>query len=260
MLRDAAKMPPAVWADSQGDVSIVLPPLNSARSSSSLMLLQSRYDLHQNQPEQAVDDALAALAVGRNIAQQRKFIAALVDIGIEFQAIDALGAELTVLPKDLVAALPAKLAALTKPLSWQELMDGEFEFGKAATAKQNLPPAMFEATAPFYKAVGAASSQRSQQFDQTVEVEATKLMFNPFVKTLAPTMKRVHMSFVALRAKQALLDTAIAVVNTGPDAVKQSKDPAGDGPFEYVANSIGFTLTSKATYNDDQAVTLRVGG
>ena len=44
----------------------------------------------------------------------------------------------------------------------------------------------------------------------------------------------------------------------GPDKVKATKDPFGDGPFEYRKLDRGFELKSKLV-NQDKPVTLTVG-
>jgi hypothetical protein len=50
----------------------------------------------------------------------------------------------------------------------------------------------------------------------------------------------------------------MAVVQGGPDRLKDFKDPFGDGPFEYRALDRGFELKSKLLFRD-QPVTLTVG-
>jgi hypothetical protein len=170
LLRLAARMGPASWPAEQGDIQPVLDSLNYARSAAKLMLLEARSDLKENKPTQVADDVVAAIAVGRNIATRHLILCSLVDAGIESMAIDVLAVMLPSLPKDVVANLPAKLAAIPKPLSGKDLMAGEFEFGKAASANQNVPPAIFEAAEPFYKAVGEAMTQPSSQFDETIQL------------------------------------------------------------------------------------------
>ena len=55
-----------------------------------------------------------------------------------------------------------------------------------------------------------------------------------------------------------MLEAAMAVVQGGPDKLKDIKDPFGDGPFEYRALDEGFELKSKLTFNA-QPVSLTVG-
>ena len=59
-------------------------------------------------------------------------------------------------------------------------------------------------------------------------------------------------------ARLAMFKAAVAVVRGGPDKVKETKDPFGDGPFDYRAAGDGFELKSKLTYKG-QPVTLTVG-
>lgn len=259
LIRDAAKMPPAIWTPLDRDMAGVMPSFNSARRASYLMLLQSRWDLqHDKKPQQAADDLLASIAMSRNIARRHAIIATLVGISMETQAIDKLASLLPTLPKETIAQLPAKWAALPKGPTGKALMDGEFEYGKSASAQQKMPAGIFEAAEPFYKAVGDAMAKPTVEFDAIVDAEAMKLMLNPFVKSTAPMIKRVHEQLVAMDAKRGMFETALAIVSTGPDAAKQSKDPAGEGPFEYTAGNPGFVLKSKALLKG-KPVTLIVG-
>jgi hypothetical protein len=139
-------------------------------------------------------------------------------------------------------------------------MDGEFVFGRRTWDKQNMPLAIFDAAAPFYKAIGDAMDQPQAQFDQTVDAEAAKLMLNPVVKNIAPTIKRIHVSYISVKVKRAMLDTAVDIVLNGEGAVSKSKDPGGDGAFGFSGSADRFTLTSKALESNDKPVTLRVGG
>ena len=51
---------------------------------------------------------------------------------------------------------------------------------------------------------------------------------------------------------------ALAIVQGGPDKLKDSKDPFGDGPFQYRALDKGFELKSKLLVKG-QPLTLTVG-
>ena len=53
-------------------------------------------------------------------------------------------------------------------------------------------------------------------------------------------------------------NAAVAVVQGGPDRLKDILDPFGDGPFEYRALDKGFELKSKLLYHE-KPVTLTVG-
>jgi len=52
-------------------------------------------------------------------------------------------------------------------------------------------------------------------------------------------------------ARLALFKAAVAVARGGPAALKDVKDPFGDGPFAYKAADGGFELTSKLRFNGE---------
>ena len=72
----------------------------------------------------------------------------------------------------------------------------------------------------------------------------------PWTEIVAPERRN--------QTQMALFKAAIAVVQGGPDRLKDIKDPFGDGPFEYRALDKGFELKSKLLFKG-QPVTLTVG-
>jgi hypothetical protein len=64
---------------------------------------------------------------------------------------------------------------------------------------------------------------------------------------------------LSVRTQQALLRTAVAVRLSGKDAVRTSKDPAGDGPFEYEPAGNGFVLRSQLQVRG-KPVELKIAG
>ena len=88
-------------------------------------------------------------------------------------------------------------------------------------------------------------------------IEKTKAA-HPLASTLLPAIDKVRNVDHRNRARLAMLLAAIAVAQDGPDALKNVKDPFGDGPFEYRRLDPGFELKSKLLY-DDKPVTLTVG-
>jgi hypothetical protein len=60
------------------------------------------------------------------------------------------------------------------------------------------------------------------------------------------------------QAQATMFKAALAVVQGGPDTLKDRIDPFGDGPFEYQVLENGFELKSKLRYQE-QPVTLTIG-
>jgi hypothetical protein len=221
LLTDAAKMPGVQWPESGGDINNVLPSLNWARHGAKLLMLQARMDLKNKQPADAVEHGMAAIALARNIGQQKLMVSRLVEIGIESQAIDEMLAMLPALPPDVKKTLPAKLAALPKSITAAEMLDAEFKFGQASQNRQaalsgaGVPAAMFDAAKPFYDAVSRATTQPADQFDATVDMEATKLALNPFPKIMAPSLKRFMEQQRKIEVKRQKLQEACTSAAAG---------------------------------------------
>src|SRR5262249_47277332 len=81
---------------------------------------------------------------------------------------------------------------------------------------------------------------------------------NPVSSFILPPMDKIVARERRYQAQFALFKAALAVVQGGPDKLKDIKDPFGDGPFEYRALDKGFELKSKLLYNE-RPVTLTVG-
>ena len=73
-----------------------------------------------------------------------------------------------------------------------------------------------------------------------------------------PIMDQVVARERRYQTQMALFKAALAVVQSGPDKLKDIKDPFDDGPFEYRALDKGFELKSKLTHQE-KPVTLTVG-
>jgi hypothetical protein len=73
-----------------------------------------------------------------------------------------------------------------------------------------------------------------------------------------PAIDRVVAAERRSEAQMALFKAALAVVEGGPDKLKDIKDPFGDGPFAYRALDKGFELKSKLLFKG-QPVMLAVG-
>jgi hypothetical protein len=90
------------------------------------------------------------------------------------------------------------------------------------------------------------------QFKQRVEAE------KPLARLLLPDIESLLAKQHRHDARLAMLLASVAVVESGPDALKGIKDPFGDGPFEYKSLDTGFELRSKLVY-ENKPVTLAIG-
>ena len=75
---------------------------------------------------------------------------------------------------------------------------------------------------------------------------------------MLPALEKVSASQRRNQAQRALMRAAIMIVQGGAEKTKETRDPFGDGPFEYRAFDGGFELKSKFQFKE-KPVTLIVG-
>ena len=76
---------------------------------------------------------------------------------------------------------------------------------------------------------------------------------------MLPDYSKIYGRQMSAEVRLALLRAAIAVVESGQDALKNFPDPAGHAPFRYESQGNGFELQSSLTV-DGKPVTLSVRG
>jgi hypothetical protein len=97
------------------------------------------------------------------------------------------------------------------------------------------------------------------QFDKEYERETTKRAGNPVFKVFFPALAKVRRAQARIDIRRAQLSAALAVQQSGRDALKDFPDPVVGGAFEYVPFEGGFELRSKLKGSDNQPITLTVG-
>jgi hypothetical protein len=149
--------------------------------------------------------------------------------------------------------------------AWKELFFAPNEKGEdqnqeltqsAKTFDQAIK--MLKDLLPFFDELANVTALPPKEFDaQYPEFVQKAKAANP----LATFVLSSNLTIASERRNQAqiaMFKAAIAVVQDGPDKLKDIKDPFGDGPFEYRALDKGFELKSKLLFRD-QPVTLTVG-
>jgi hypothetical protein len=217
--------------------------------------------LHHGQPAAAADDLVAALAVSRHSSVgQTTMVTKMGEEAAARVAIQELAAVLPSLPKEVVAALPAKIAKLPPSPSMSQLVRGEQAFARAAAPKQGAAAVIAVAgLTNYYDALAKGGDLPPDEFAKLVDEQAAKYAANPFAGILSPSFKRARELPAMLEAREAMLSAAINIVLHGEGAVAASKDPFGAGPFAFEKTAKGFRLRS-ALKRDGKPVELVVGG
>jgi hypothetical protein len=296
-LHRGAKLAHCDWSlDYEDGVMLLLPHAGKARTLAQLAALRARSEFEKGNAKAGMADVVAMLRLARHVQTDPILIDQLVGYAIEAIAIQAAAPHLPG-AKDALGDLAAAIDGLPprttvarslelenesflswmirklketekeKPGSWQTLWKevlgagGDGVKSEAATSVQSFDEAikLTEGLLPMYAELGKLTELPAKEFDAKYPEFAKKAQAeNKLAKEVLPAVDHVMASRRRADVRLAMLKAAIAIVQHGPDTVKETKDPFGDGPFEYKATNGGFELKSKLTIKD-QPVTLVVG-
>jgi hypothetical protein len=148
---------------------------------------------------------------------------------------------------------------------WKELFDAPGENEKAHTdvvqSAKTLEQAikMMEEVGSLHDELAELSARPWNEFDDRYPAFAKKAnAVNKAAAFILPNMAKISGMQRRTQAQLEMFKASLAIVEGGPDKIKETKDPFGDGPFTYRPLGHGFELKSKLLFND-QPVTLTVG-
>jgi hypothetical protein len=152
--------------------------------------------------------------------------------------------------------------------SWQELWrhvfvpaEGHREDADLVKSAKTFEQAvkMLEELLPWYDRLAKVSALPWKEFDATYPdfIKQAKAA-NPLSGYVLPNIGRLVPTERRIQTQRALFKAALAIVQGGPEKLKGSQDPYGDGPFEYRALDKGFELRSRLVVRG-QPLTLTVG-
>jgi hypothetical protein len=294
-LRRGAALPRCDWSlDFEDGVQLLLPHLDKARTLTLFACLRARIALADGRPADALDNLLAALTMGRHVADPI-MICLLVDLSIESNAADALALLLPKLDAATLKRVAERLDALPAAatveqtlvserdhfVGWgvRRLKDLERAGGGNMRAKVRELIGSEDAN-EIMTLVDDASAKRliealegfgplldeqrrlvvlpRDQFLAQWPALQAKQSANVTAKVALPAVTKVVDARDRGRARMALLKAAVAMVRDGQGALANHPDPFGKGPFQYAARPHGFELRSVLTL-DGKPVTLTVG-
>jgi hypothetical protein len=281
---------------SQGP-NLLLPYLNKCRELTQLACIQLRFYFQKKRSMAAVDDACDLLALAHHAAQHNPIlISILVQNNMERITIETLGAHLNELDGESLKYLTQRLDQLPRSATLEEAVKLESELdvqwviqrmeeaGDAPDWSHIFAFMQFSNDAPaipaLVKSAGGTPdavtkklqdllvyhdevisllslSLPQQEFRRKYLELRSRYNDNPFAKILLPDYANVYDGETAAQTRMILLRAAIAVLQTGPDAIKKFDDP-NHQPLEYTGRPDGFLLTSKVIAQA-RTTTLMVG-
>jgi hypothetical protein len=295
-LQRGARLPYCDWGLVYDDgIFMVLPYLPKSMTLARLTVLDARHEFEHGQWKAGADDVTALLRLAHHLRMNNLTLGNLVGYAIERMAIEAAAPYLPQLkaafPETVVAGLegptPASLPQIVllekrisaewfikelkraeqrKKGSWQDLWKEIFTPREGVDQElQQLPPSfeqavkMVEDLLPYYDELARLVAMPPKAFDvQYPEFIKKAKAASRLTSFFLPNMDHFVASVRRAQTQMALFKAALAVVRGGPDALKDIRDPFGDGPFEYRALDKGFELKSKLLVKD-QPLTLVVG-
>jgi hypothetical protein len=293
-LRRGAKLALCDWGLEYDDgIRLLLPHLAKARDLVRLAALRARIALERGDYQAARADATAIMALARHVGSDPIMISILVGIGLENVGIELIAPYVPDLKMPhaqataAFAALPraAKLRdsillekehmarwvirklmeeEARKPgaglVLWHNFLEGS-EIPEAVKQIKSVDETirLTERLLPVYDDLARFVVLPNDQFDAQYPAFKKKTKDeNPIAGTLLPAIDLIRAKEQRGEARLAMLLASFAVVESGPEKLKEIKDPFGDGPFEYKALDQGFELKSKLLF-EGQPVTLVVG-
>jgi hypothetical protein len=295
-LRRGAALPHCDWSlDYEDGIGLLLPHLDKARTLTLLACLKARIDGKDGHPADGLDDLLATMLMGRQVADPI-MVCLLVDHNIEANAGEAIGLLLTKLDADALKRVADRLNAFPPAATIEQTLTTERDYFTAWSIRKlqeweragvkdfraKLRPwfqgssgdeaimalvdddsagrliKALEGLGPFFDEQKRLAGLSRSQFLTEWPALQKKQASDPVATVMLPAIVKVIDARDRSRARLSLLQAAVDVARHGRDALANHRDPFGAGPFEFVARPQGFELRS-ALQIDGKPVTLVAG-
>ncbi len=271
-LHRGAKLQRCDWSlDYEDGISLRLPYLVKSRTLARLTALHARHEFEQGHWKAGAEDVTALLKLARHLEQEPIMIVQLVGYAIETIAIEVAAPYLPELKPVISQAVSDVLDGLQKRKEgswhdvWKQVLSAPGEgdavdrdlVESAKTFEQAIK--LLEDLLPFYEDLAKVSALPWKEFDEQYPKFVKKAKAaNRLAGYILPATDKMVAAQRRNQTQMALFKAALAVVQGGPDKLKDIKDPFGDGPFEYRALDKGFELKSKLLFKG-QPVMLTAG-
>jgi hypothetical protein len=284
--------------DYEDGIRLLVPHVIKARTLARLTALHARQEFEQKHWKAGAEDVTDILRLARHVETDPLMIIQLVGYNIERQAIEAAAPyppELKPFSAEMIPAVDAlppgptlkqmllieartgglwfleelKRAEQRKPGGWQEVWnevlsvpeEGNRQARDLVNSAKTYEEAIkaMEKVLPLYDQLTKLSERPWREFDaQYPEFAKQAKAADPLAGFILPNMPKFLPMYRRAQAQMAQFRAALAIIQGGPDKLKDIQDPFGDGPFQYKALDKGFELASRLKVQG-KPVTLVVG-
>jgi len=292
-LHRGAPLPRCDWGLNYNDgISMLMPHLAKARDVARLATLDARRAFEQGHWKAGRRDMTSIMVLARHTGRDPVMIALLVRLVMEGLAVDCVAPyvpDLKASHSEAVAMFEAMPPPVTLPQAilfekkwmggwivpklqeeekrqkgaglelWKKFLDNDAPQSLKNVATLDEVIKLVEDGIPVYDDLARLAALPNEQFDVQYPVFKQKTKSeHPLAALLLPAIDQLRAKEQRQQARMAMLLAGIAVAESGPEKLKEIKDPFGAGPFEYRALDKGFELKSKLLY-EGQPVTLAIG-
>jgi hypothetical protein len=278
--------------DYNDGISMLMPHLAKARDLARLAALDARRAFEHGNWKAGRRDMTSMMVLARHTARDPVMIGLLVRLGIEGMVIDSVAPyvpDLKASHSQAVSMFEAMPPAVTLPQAilfekkwmggwiipklkeeekrqkgaglelWKKFLDNDTPPSLKNVATLDEVIKLVEDGIPVYDDLARLAALPNEQFDVQYPVFKQKTKAeHPLAALLLPAIDQLRAKEQRHQTRMAMLLAGIAVAESGPEKLKDIKDPFGSGPFEYRALDKGFELKSKLTY-EGQPVTVTFG-
>ena len=265
--------------DKQDGLMMLLPHLAKARDLSRIACLRARLEFQRGDAPAALEDLGDVIVFARHNGAGSTLIALLVQVSIEQMAIEVAGNHLIAAKGPALERFGQRLAHLPQGGSMREsaiLIERQFGLDWLINQLKNVKPgedwrgrigqtfaneagiqellkstkspedliSRLEASRPYYEQIPPLLDLPPDEFRTKAKALYARYASDAWGKMMLPDYSKVYDRQMSAEVRLAMLRAAIAVIESGPDALKNFADPAGRAPFHYESRGNGFELQS----------------
>jgi hypothetical protein len=292
-LHRGAQLKKCEWGlDYNDGISMLMPHLGKARELGRLAALDAKRAFEQGNWKAGRRDLISMMTLARHASEDPVIIGVLVRVAMDGIAVDCLAPyvpQLKVPHAEVVAMFDALPPAVTLQQSlqfekkwfrgwitpklrqeeqrqkgaglelWKKLFDENTPDSIKNVATLDEVIKLVENGIPAFDDLTRFAALPNDQFEAQYPAFEQKLKSeHPLTALVLPSINQARSKEQRAQVRLAMLLAGIAIVESGPDKLKELKDPFGSGPFEYHQKGDGFELRSQLQF-EGQQVTLKFG-
>jgi len=292
-LHRGAQLKKCDWGlDYNDGISMLMPHLSKSRELARLAALDARRAFENGNWKAGRRDLTSMMVLARHSSRDPVMIGLLVRLAIEGVAIDTFApyvSQLKTSHSEAVAMFEAMPPAVTLPQSilfekkwmggwitpklrqeeqrqkgaglelWKKFFDENAPESIKNVATLDEVIKLVEDGMPIYDALARLAALPNDQFDAQYPPFKQKVKAeHPLASLLLPAIDQIRSKEQRAQARMSMMLAGIAVVESGPEKLKDLKDPFGNGPFEYRQLGNAFELKSQLKFEGEN-VTLKIG-